>query len=104
MTTPYVLDSDNTYQTLSIAPPSETEGWLKNISSGVYGDVPTEVGASNTTGFANYFYKNASGNCLSLFGGNCRYGLIVGRIWDSSYGSGHSNWSFGGSPCFNSAT
>lgn len=101
MTAPYVLDSDSSYETLTVAPPS-TEGWLKNISSAnAYGDVPTEVGASNTTGFANYFYKNASGSRLSLFGGGCGTGLQVGRSWGLRNGSGSSVWNIGGSPCYN---
>ena len=101
MTPPYALDSDSTYQTLSVAPPSSTEGWLKNVSSGVYGDVPTEVGASNVSGFANYFYKNASGARLSLFGGNASNGLKVGRCWGLNSGATFSHWTFGGSPCYN---
>lgn len=100
MTPPYVLDSDNTYQSLSATPPSSSEGWLKNVSSGVYGDVPTEVGASSTSGFANYFYKNASGNRLSLFGGSANYGLKVSRSWHLNHASGNSNWHIGGSPCY----
>ena len=101
MTPPYALDSDSTYQTLSVTPPSSTEGWLKNVSSGVYGDVPTEVGASNVSGFANYFYKNASGARLSLFGGNASYGLRVGRYWSLNVDATVSHWNFGGSPCYN---
>ena len=102
MTAPYVLDSDSSYGTLTVAPPSSIEGWLKNVSSAnAYGDVPTEVGASNTSGFANYFYKNASGIRLSLFGGSCSTGLLVGRCWSLSYGSSVTSWNFGGSPCYN---
>ena len=102
MVAPYTLDSDSSYETLTVSPPS-TEGWLKNVSSAnAYGDVPTEVGASNTTGFANYFYKNASSSRLSLFGGSCNAGLKVGRYWSLYYGSGFSSWNVGGSPCYNS--
>lgn len=100
MTLPYVLDSDSTYQSLSVTPPSSTEGWLKNVSSGIYGDVPTEVGASSTSGFANYFYKNASGSRLSLFGGYANLGLRVGRFWNLRDVSGDCYWSLGGSPCY----
>jgi hypothetical protein len=100
MTPPYSLDGDSSYTALSVTPPSSTEGWLKNISSGVYGDVPTAVGASNTTGFANYFYKNASSSRLSLFGGYCSDGPRVGRYWRLTAESGASNWTIGGSPCF----
>ena len=101
MAPPYALDSDSTYQTLSVTPPNSTEGWLKNVSSGVYGDVPTEVGASNVSGFGNYFYKNASGARLSLFGGNAVDGLKVGRCWNLYYDATFSHWSIGGSPCYN---
>ena len=102
MVAPYTLDSDSSYETLTVSPPS-AEGWLKNVSSAnAYGDVPTEVDASNTTGFANYFYKNASGSSLSLFGGRCDSGLRVGRYWDLSGESGISYWRIGGSPCYNS--
>ena len=100
MTPPYVLDSDSTYQSLSATPPSLTGGWLENVSSGVYGDVPTEVGASSTSGFANYFYKYASGYRLSLFGGVASDGLKVGRYWHLGYGSGDGSWGRGGSPCY----
>ena len=102
MTAPYVLDSDSSYGTFTVAPPSSTEGWLKNVSSAnAYGVVPTEVGESNISGFANYFYKSASGSRLSLFGGHCNYGLRVGRCWLLYRGSGDSDWRIGGSPCYN---
>ena len=102
MTAPYVLDSDSSYGTLTVAPPSSTEGWLKNVSSAnAYGEVPTEVGESNISGFANYFYKSASGSRLSLFGGHCNDGLRVGRCWLLYRGSGDSDWRIGGSPCYN---
>ena len=101
MIPPYALDSDSTYQTLSVTPPSSTDGWLKNVSSGVYGDVPTEVGASNVSGFANYFYKNASGARLSLFGGFAGSGLAVGRYWSLHAGATLSSWAVSGSPCYN---
>ena len=101
MVAPYLLVPDNTYQTLSVTPPSSTEGWLKNVSSGVYGDVPTEVGASNTSGFANYFYKNTSDNRLSLFGGRADRGLKVGRCWNLGDTPSVSSWFIGGSPCYN---
>jgi hypothetical protein len=104
MVAPYLLVPDSTYQTLSVTPPSSTEGWLKNVSSGIWGDVPTEVGASNSSGFANYFYKNASDNRLSLFGGCANNGLKVGRCWDLNSVPSGSPWSFGGSPCYNSVT
>lgn len=105
MTAPYVLNSDSSYETLTVAPPSSTTGWLKNVSSAnAYGDVPTEVGTSSTSGFANYFYKSAGGKRLSLFGGNATAGLWVGRSWRLDNDSDFGSWVFGGSPCYNSAT
>lgn len=104
MVAPYLLFPDSTYQTLTITPPSSTEGWLKNVSSGVWGDVPTEVGASNTSGFANYFYKNESDNSLSLFGGCAADGLKVGRCWNLFNVPSVSYWGVGGSPCYNATT
>ena len=101
MTAPYSLNSDSSYETLSVLPPSSTEGWLKNISSGTCGDIPAEVGATRSTGFANYFYKNKSDTRLSLFGGLCSHGLTVGRYWSLNNYSGASTWGIGGSPCFN---
>lgn len=101
MTPPYVLNSDSSYETLTVAPPNSTDGWLKNVSSAnAYGDVPTEDGASNTSGFANYFYKNASSDHLSLFGGTASFGLRVGRSWALNTVSGYSAWNVGGSPCY----
>jgi hypothetical protein len=101
MVAPYTLDSDSSYEILTVLPPSG-DGWLKNVSSANdYGDVPTEVGASNTTGFANYFYKNASSSRLSLFGGDCSLGMRVGRFWYLGHGPGLSDLTIGGSPCYN---
>ena len=100
MTPPYALDTDSTYTTLNVSPPSSTEGWLANVSSGTYGDVPSAVGASNTTGFACYFYKYTSGTKLALFGGYADNGLKVGRYWFLYYDSSYSVWNYGGSPCY----
>jgi hypothetical protein len=100
MTPPYSLDGDSSYTALSVTPPSSPDGWLKNISSGVYGDVPTAVGASDSSGFGDYFYKNASSVRLSLFGGSYNNGLRCGRCWRLAHGSGDSGGGFGGSPCF----
>lgn len=101
MIPPYALDSDGTYQSVTVTPPSSTDGWLKNVSSGVYGDVPIEVGASNTSGFATYFYKTATGALLSLFGGCAGIGFRVGRFWSLDCGATGSDWAIGGSPCYN---
>ena len=75
-------------------------GFLKNISSSVYGDVPIEVGGNNTTGFGSYFSKANSGTFLSMFGGQCNNSLGVGRFWDVSSLSTYSYWTIGGSPIY----
>lgn len=100
MTPPYALESDTTYTTLSnIAVPNE--GWVNNMSSGVYGLVPTAVGASKSSGFCDYLYKDASSVRLALFGGHCSDGLKAGRCWNLVLGAPSSYWHVGGSPCFN---
>ncbi len=98
MVPPYALTPDSTYQTLDIIPPEN--GWLENISSGIYGDVPTEVGASNESGFANYFAKNSSDNRLLLFGGFADYGLRGGRSLSLAAVPTYLHWSVGASPIY----
>ncbi len=100
MTPPYSLNSDGTYTVLSVSPPSSTTGWLKNVSSGIYGDVPTEIGASNITGFACNFYKSTSGIFLAMFGGGNMSGLQVSRFWLLGISPSDSYNGYGGSPCY----
>lgn len=101
MAPPYALDTDSTYTTVSsVSVPSE--GWLKNISTGDYGGLPSQTDATETTGYCNRFYSNTSADRLALFGGRCNLGSSCGcrcvyLLTTSSYG----DWHFGGSPCFN---
>jgi hypothetical protein len=101
MIPPYALDTDSTYTTVSsVSVPSSN--WLKNVSTGDYGGLPSETGATETTGFCNRFYKSSSSVRLALFGGYCSYGSFCGsRCVYLDSGSSVSYWRLGGSPCFN---
>lgn len=58
------------------------EGYVKIMMIGEYGEnMPTAVGASSTTYFADYFYTNVvsnTGQRVVLFGGNAAYGANAG--------------------------
>ncbi len=100
MSPPYALTdsaSRETYNNLGISAP--TEGWFKTASTGAYGSIPVAVGASETTGYCSYFYKNASGVKLALFGGSCSIGGSCGRCV-FLYAPSSSYWHIGASPCF----
>lgn len=104
MIPPYALDTDNTYTTVSSVstPSSGSSVWLKNISTGDYGGLPSQIDASETTGYCNYFRSNTSNVRLASFGGYCNNTSGCGyRYVDLTYGSSNSRWNFGGSPCFN---
>lgn len=101
MSPPYALTdsaSRETYNNLGISAP--TEGWFKTASTGAYGSIPVAVGASETTGYCSYFYKNASGVKLALFGGACLHGGYCGRYVDLDDAPSDSGWNLGASPCF----
>ena len=65
------------------------EGYVKRMMIGEHGDImPTEVGASSTTHFADYFYTNipASGAAMRgvLFGGSANNGANAGLSYANS--------------------
>lgn len=101
MIPPYTLNGDSTYTTVSsVSVPSN--GWLKNISTGDYGGLPSQTGATETTAYCNYFYKSTSSVRLALFGGLCSLSSHCGsRCVYLSSASSNSSWDIGGSPCFN---
>lgn len=111
MTPPYALTPDSTYTTLDVVIPSGSSssyvsGYIKNISSGTYGGVPTAIGASSTTGFASDLYANKGSYSLGYiarFGGSAGSSVHCGRAWtfDSEYTQGQ--WFFGGSPCYSAS-
>ena len=82
------------------------EGYVKRMMIGEHGDImPTEVGASSTTHFADYFYTNipASGAAMRgvLFGGHAYYGATAGlssALTLSAASSAHAY--FGSRLCF----
>lgn len=61
---------------------SRNEGYVKIMMIGEYGEnMPTAVGASSTTYFADYFYTNVVSNTGQrgvLFGGGASYGALAG--------------------------
>jgi hypothetical protein len=101
MIPPYALGTDNTYTTVSsVSVPSSN--WLKNVSTGDYGGLPSQTGGTETTGFCNRFYKSISSVCMAIFGGDCLGGFSCGaRCINLSIVSSASRWLVGGSPCFN---
>lgn len=98
---PYTLDADNTYTNL--VAPDLILGWLKNISTTSFGTIPRQTGASETTGYCNYFYSgNSSSVCLAFFGGSCDNGSSCGyRFVNLANGSAFRYRNISGSPCFN---
>lgn len=101
MSPPYALTDSASraeYDNLGISAPAE--GWFKVASTSVHGSVPVAVGASETTGYCSYFYKNASSVRLVLFGGACNFGGGCGRYVDLSCAPSYSFWDVGASPCF----
>lgn len=101
MSPPYALTDSASraeYDNLGISAPAE--GWFKVASTSMHGSVPVAVGASETTGYCSYFYKNASSIRLALFGGTCYYGGACGRSVILSHAPSASRWSLGASPCF----
>lgn len=101
MSPPYALTDSASraeYDNLGISAPAE--GWFKTASTSMHGSVPVAVGASETTGYCSYFYRNASGVRLALFGGACGYGGACGRYVNLSNAPSVSYWVIGASPCF----
>lgn len=101
MSPPYALTDSASraeYDNLGISAPAE--GWFKTASTSIHGSVPVAVGASETTGYCSYFYKNASGVRFALFGGTCVNGGGCGRCVSLNGAPSGSFWSVGASPCF----
>lgn len=101
MSPPYALTDSASraeYDNLGISAPAE--GWFKTASTSMHGSVPVAVGASETTGYCSYFYKNASSVRLALFGGACSYDGGCGRFVVLYYAPSYSVWILGASPCF----
>lgn len=86
------------------------EGYVKRMMVGEHGDImPTEVGASSTTHFADYFYTNipASGAAMRgvLFGGSAAYGAAAGLSFAfANHSATSTHATFGSRLCFIPAT
>lgn len=71
-------------------------GWIKKISHGRYGDVvPTELGGSDSTYYADYYWYN-TGNKIVLRSGYSGSGSLCGVfLANANYASSHSGASIG---------
>ena len=67
-------------------------GWTKKISHGRYGDVvPTEMGGSDSTYYADYYWYN-TGNRIVLRSGNSASGSQCGVFLASAYSTSSLSW------------
>lgn len=76
------------------------EGWTKQMGYDEENPeiaLPIEVGASNTTGYCDYYYnKNSASNRVARVGGSFNNGTFCGFFyWSFNYGSGDNNWNVG---------
>ena len=99
--------NDSNYDNMSyVGNEARADGYVKEIIFGEGGDImPTEVGASSTTHFADYFYTNipASGAAMRgvLFGGYATNGAKAGLSFASAiYAASVSAANFGSRLCF----
>ena len=94
---PNVFDGD--YEALSYSNPNNQEGYIKVMGFDKKHPLialPTVLGASSTTGYADYCYSKNAGNRVALVGGNFNYGAYAGLFcWYFNYDSSGSYWSFG---------
>lgn len=84
---------------------SRNIGYIKIMMIGEYGEnMPTAVGASSTTYFADYFYTNVVGSTGQrgvLFGGIAVYGVDAGLLFTiTNYLASVTNTAFGSRLCF----
>lgn len=76
------------------------EGWTKQMGYDEENPeiaLPIEVGASNTTGYCDYYYnKNSTSNRIARVGGCFNGGTLCGFFcWYFSLGSGDNGWHIG---------
>lgn len=72
-------------------------GWIKKISHGRYGDVvPTELGGSDSTYYADYYWYN-TGNRIVLRSGASGYGSPCGVFVASASDTSSNSWASIGS-------
>ena len=67
-------------------------GWTKKISHGRYGDVvPTEIGGSDSTYYADYYWHN-TGNRIVLRSGASGYGSLCGVFLANAGDASSASW------------
>lgn len=94
---PNVFDGD--YESLSYANPNNEEGYIKVLGYDKNNPLialPTVLGASTSTGYADYCYSKNAGNRVARVGGNFLSGAGDGFFsWTFFDGSSYSAWAFG---------
>lgn len=94
---PNVFDGD--YESLSYANPNNAEGYIKVLGYDKNNPLialPTVLGASTSTGYADYCYSKNAGNRVAFVGGCFNSGAVVGFFyWSFISGSSSSYWSVG---------
>jgi hypothetical protein len=94
---PNVFDGD--YESLSFANPNNEEGYIKVMGYDKHNPLialPTVLGASSSTGYADYCYSKNDGNRVALVGGGFNVGAVGGLFyWYFNYSSSSSYWSIG---------
>lgn len=72
-------------------------GWTKKISHGRYGDVvPTEMGGSDSTYYADYYWYN-TGNRIVLRSGDSDHGSQCGVFVATAHATSSLSWAYVGS-------
>lgn len=94
---PNVFDGD--YEQLGYANPNNTEGYIKVLGYDKNNPLialPTVLGASTSTGYADYCYSKNAGNRVARVGGNFNNGASDGLFyWNFSGDSSYSSWGIG---------
>ena len=76
-------------------------GYIKNQSTGIFGNLPNATGASDSTYYCDYFWCNSSGVRLLLLGGYSGYGRRCGaRCFDVSCAPSNASVDIGASPFY----
>lgn len=90
---------DGKYEALSYANPNNAEGYIKVMGFDKKHPLialPTELGASTSTGYADYCYSRNAGNRVARVGGDFDHGAGCGFFyWNFYYGSSSSFWYIG---------
>ena len=73
--------------------------YLKTTQSSEVGSIPKSTGGTASTYYADYFYRSASGICVSLCGGACSSGSGGGSRYTNVHATAASSlWNIGASP------